>query len=134
MLQSVGMTSVFPIYFVRRNPPQIPTGPGTIQCNSHVSRGNSRDNQLVDAQKSATPLASFSIPITSPRPFLAFQRAMDPSTGFDSGYQQPPTVDIDQLVIAALCARTGTYVYPLTQTMCDNGCVVSVCGPRNSTQ
>lgn len=46
---------------------------------------------------------------------------MDPPTGLDNTYQQPSTVDIDLLVTAALCARTGTYVYPLTQTMCDNG-------------
>jgi len=45
---------------------------------------------------------------------------MDPSTGFDNGFQQSAMVDIDMLVNAALCARTGNYVFPLTQTMCDN--------------
>jgi len=46
---------------------------------------------------------------------------MDSSTEFDNGLQQLAMVDIDLLVNAALCARTGTYVFPLTQTMCDNG-------------
>ena len=46
---------------------------------------------------------------------------MDPSLGFDNGYQYSEAVEIDLLVNAALCARTGTYVFPLTQTMCDNG-------------
>ena len=40
---------------------------------------------------------------------------------FDNGLQHPEMVDIDVLVNAALCARTGTYVFPLSQTMCDNG-------------
>jgi len=46
---------------------------------------------------------------------------MDSSMWFDNGYQQPEMVDIDVLVNAALCARTGTYLFPLSQTMCDNG-------------
>jgi hypothetical protein len=46
---------------------------------------------------------------------------MDPSTEFDNGFQQSEMVDIDVLVNAALCARTGTYIFPLSQTMCDNG-------------
>jgi len=46
---------------------------------------------------------------------------MDSSTWFDDSFRQSETVDIDVLVNAALCARTGTYVFPLTQTMCDGG-------------
>ena len=40
---------------------------------------------------------------------------------FDNGFQHPEMVDIDVLAKAALSARTGTYVFPLSQTMCDNG-------------
>ena len=46
---------------------------------------------------------------------------MDSFLEFDNGFQQSAMIDIDMLVNAALCARTGTYVFPLTQTMCDNG-------------
>jgi hypothetical protein len=46
---------------------------------------------------------------------------MDPSLGFENDYQCSEAVEIDLLVNAALGARTGTYVSPLTQTMCDNG-------------
>lgn len=46
---------------------------------------------------------------------------MDPPTEFDNGFQHSAMADIDMLVNAALCARTGTYIFPLTQTMCDNG-------------
>lgn len=53
---------------------------------------------------------------------------MNPPAGFDNGYQLSSTLDIDLLVDAALYARDGTYVYPLTQTMCDNGWVASVSG------
>ena len=59
---------------------------------------------------------------------------MDSSMGFDNNYHQSTGVDIDLLVNAALCARTGNYVFPLTQTMCDNGWVASLCRPQNSTQ
>lgn len=45
---------------------------------------------------------------------------MDSFTDSDDGFEQSAMVDIDTLVNAALCARTGTYVYPLTQTMCDS--------------
>ena len=47
---------------------------------------------------------------------------MDPlPAGFDFSFQYHSPVDIDLLVNAALCARNGTYIYPLTQTTCDNG-------------
>lgn len=39
----------------------------------------------------------------------------------DNGLQQSEMAYIDMLVNAALCARTGTYIFPLSQTMCDNG-------------
>lgn len=45
---------------------------------------------------------------------------MESSAGFDYGCQQSTSADIDVLVNAALCARIGTYVFPLTETMCDN--------------
>lgn len=46
---------------------------------------------------------------------------MDSFSEFVNGSQQSAMAHIDMLVNAALCARTGTYVFPLTQTMCDNG-------------
>lgn len=55
---------------------------------------------------------------------------MDLSAGFDYTFQQHSSVDIDLLVNAALCARNGTYIFPLTQTTCDNGYAASVCSPR----
>jgi hypothetical protein len=79
---------------------------------------------VVDARHSATPLATFSFPSSVLYRSLKStpsQGAMDPSTESDGGFEQPAVIDIDMLVNAALCARTGTYVYPLNQTMCDNG-------------
>lgn len=56
---------------------------------------------------------------------------MDLPVGFDNSFQHSAMVDIDILVNAALCARTGTYVFPLSQTMCDNGWVASVSRPKH---
>jgi hypothetical protein len=51
-------------------------------------------------------------------------------TGFDDRFPQSTMVDIDTLVNAALSARTGTYIFPLTQTMRDNGWVAFVYGTK----
>jgi len=79
----------------------------------------------VDARHLTTPLAYSLYPITNLRPFPVIpthnEGVMDSSTWFDDSFRQSETVDIDVLVNAALCARTGTYVFPLTQTMCDGG-------------
>lgn len=45
---------------------------------------------------------------------------MNSLAAFDNGSQHPAMADIDMLVDAALWARTGTYIYPLSETMCDN--------------
>ena len=58
---------------------------------------------------------------------------MDLPMGFNDNFQHSATVDIDMLVNAALCARTGTYVFPLSQTMCDNGWVALCSWPENAT-
>lgn len=45
---------------------------------------------------------------------------MNPFSALDNSSQPSATADIDMLVDAALWARAGTYIYPLSETMCDN--------------
>lgn len=100
------------------------SGRGVIQCSRTFPVGIVGTSRRVAAQRSAS--ATHPPPSHHQSPTIIRNRthhkgAMDSSIEFNNGFQHSSMADVDMLVNAALCARTGTYVFPLTQTICDNG-------------